>query len=55
MVSGCDYHLQNLLGAANVNFGLVTSHTAQDNQTLINISPQLFLTGLQMAHEQINP
>ena len=49
-VSACDHRPQKILGAANVDLGLVSSLCTQ-----VNISPPEFLSGLSTSHEQIIP
>ena len=48
-VSACDHRPQKILGAANVDLGLVSSCEAQANQTQVNISPPKFFVGLACA------
>ena len=48
-VSACDHRPQKILGAANVDLGLVSSGEARANQTQVNISPPKFFVGLACA------
>ena len=45
-VSACDHRPQKILGAANVDLGLVSSCEARANQTQVNILPPKFFVGL---------